>query len=164
MKKFTNLLILSALALFACKKEDKTPEPPVLTFVDAGLSTDKSYAIVNFEFFDNDGDLGLRQNESTGEQEYNLFVDYYEKLNGSWTKKSPIITYNSGTNDYDTTVFHLRVPFIENDAGKSLKGETNVLLLYNPFTLSDTIRYELMLKDRALRSSNVITTSEIILN
>jgi hypothetical protein len=164
MKKFTNLLILSAIALFACKKEDKTPAPPVLTFVDAGLSLDRSYAIVNFEFFDNDGDLGLRQNETTGEQEYNLFVNYYEKLNGVWLKKSPIVTYNSGTNEYDTTVFHLRVPFIENEAGKSLKGETNVLLLYNPFAVADTFRYDLMLKDRSLKSSNVITTSEIITN
>lgn len=164
MKKFTNLIILSALALFACKKEDKTPAAPVLTFLNAGLSSDKSYAVVNFEFFDNDGDLGLRQDEATGEQEYNLFVNYYEKLNGVWQKKSPIITYNSGTNDYDTTYFHLRVPFIENEAGKSLKGETNVLLLYNPFTLSDTIRYDLMLQDRSLKASNIITTSDIILD
>lgn len=164
MKKFTNLLILSAIVLFGCKKEDKTPAAPILTFIDAGLSADKSSAVVNFEFFDNDGDLGLRQDETTGEQAYNLFVEYYEKLNGVWLKKSPIITYNSGTNDYDTTYFHLRVPFIENEAGKSLKGETTVLLLYNPFTLSDTVRYDLMLRDRSLRSSNIITTSEIILN
>ncbi len=164
MKKFVNLLILFALVAVSCKKEDPTPGPPQLTFVDAGLSSDKSYSIVTFEFFDNDGDLGLRQSENTGEQQYNLFVNYYEKLNGVWELKSPIVTYNSGTNSYDTTVFHLRVPFIENDEKKSLKGETKVLLLYNPFSIADTFRYDLMLKDRALHSSNIITTSEIITN
>ena len=164
MKKFTNLLILFALAFVGCEKEDKEPAPPVLTFVSAGVSADNTHSVVNFEFFDNDGDLGLRQDETTGEQQYNLFVEYYEKLNGLWELKSPIVTYNSGTNSYDTTVFHLRVPFIENEAGKSLKGETNVLLLYNPFSVADTFRYEIMLRDRALHSSNVITTSEIITN
>lgn len=164
MKKLANLIILFTLIIVGCKKEDPTPKPPELTFLKAGLSSDKSYAVVKFEFFDNDGDLGLRQDETTGEQQYNLFVNYYEKLNGVWQLKSPIITYNSGTNSYDTTVFHLRVPFIENEEKKSLKGETEVLLLYNPFTAADTFKYDLMLKDRALRSSNVIVTSEIITN
>lgn len=163
MNKFANLIILFAF-MVGCKKEDPTPGPPELTFIEAGLSSDNSYAIVKFEFFDNDGDLGLKQDESLGEQQYNLFVNYYEKLNGNWQLKSPIVTYNSGSNSYDTTVFHLRVPFLENDEKKSLKGETTVLLLYNPFSVADTFRYDLMLKDRALQSSNVIVTSEIITN
>lgn len=162
MKWFTNLIIISSLLLLGCKKEDPTPEPPQLTFIEAGLSSDNQYAIVKFEFFDNDGDLGLRQDESSGEFQYNLFVDYFEKENGVWQKKSPIVTYNSGTNSYDTTYFHLRVPFIENDEKKSLRGETSVLLLYDSFSSADTIRYDIMLKDRALTSSNIISTSEIL--
>jgi len=163
VKKLANLIILFAF-IAGCKKEDPTPGPPELTFIEAGLSTDKTYAVVKFEFFDNDGDLGLRQDETLGDQQYNLFVNYYEKLNGAWQLKSPIVTYNSGTNSYDTTVFHLRVPFLENNEKKSLKGETSVLLLFNPFSPADTFRYDLMLRDRALNASNVIVTSEIITN
>lgn len=162
MKRFTNLLILAAgLLIFGCQKEDPTPMPPVIKFMEAGLSQDGSYAIVKFEFFDNDGDLGLKQNENLGEQQYNLFVDYFEKQNGVWQKKSPVVTYNSGTNQYDTTFFHLRVPFIQNKEKKSLKGETYVKLLYNNFSVADTFKYEMILKDRALTSSNKIESSEL---
>ncbi|MCC7332597.1 MAG: hypothetical protein IT232_08320 [Flavobacteriales bacterium] len=162
MKRFTNLLILAAgLLIFGCQKEDPTPMPPVIKFMEAGLSQDGTYAIVKFEFFDNDGDLGLKQNENLGEQQYNLFVDYFEKQNGVWQKKSPVVTYNSGTNQYDTTFFHLRVPFIQNKEKKSLKGETYVKLLYNNFSVADTFKYEMILKDRALTSSNKIESSEL---
>ncbi len=162
MQRLTNLVILLFLIVFfGCKKEDPTPAPPVIKFIEGGLSADRSYAIVKFEFFDNDGDLGLKQDESQGEQQYNLFIDYFEKYHGAWQKKSPIITYNSGTNQYDTTVFHLRVPFIQNKEKQSLKGETYVKLLYNNFSLADTFKYEMVLKDRALTSSNKIETAEL---
>lgn len=162
MQRLTNFVILLFIAsFFGCKKEEPTPMPPVIKFVEAGLSSDNTYAIVKFEFFDNDGDLGLRQDESQGEQQYNLFIDYYEKLNGVWQLKSPVVTYNSGTNQYDTTVFHLRVPFIQNKEKTSLKGETYVKLIYNNFSLADTFKYEMILKDRALTSSNKIETTEL---
>ncbi|MGE0561383.1 MAG: hypothetical protein AB7O47_06170 [Flavobacteriales bacterium] len=162
MQRLTNFVILFAIIfLFACKKDDPTPMPPVIKFVEGGLSSDGSYAVVKFEFFDNDGDLGLKQEESQGEQQYNLFIDYYEKQNGTWLLKSPVVTYNTGTNTYDTTVFHLRVPFIQNKEKQSLKGETYVKLIYNPFSTNDTIKYEIVLKDRALHSSNKIETAEI---
>lgn len=162
MQRLTNFVILfSFIFLSACKKDDPTPMPPVIKFVEAGLSSDGSYAVVKFEFFDNDGDLGLKQDESQGEQQYNLFIDYYEKQNGVWLLKSPVVTFNSGTNSYDTTVFHLRVPFIQNKEKQSLRGETYVKLIYNPFSTNDTIRYDMVLKDRALHSSNKMETAEI---
>ena len=81
MKNSTSLLLFATCVtlLFACKKDDPTPMPPVIKFIEGGLSSDGSYAVVKFEFFDNDGDLGLKQEESQGEQQYNLFIDYYEK-------------------------------------------------------------------------------------
>ena len=162
MQRLANLIILFALVFtFGCKKDDPTPMPPVIKFIEGGLSDDGTYAVVKFEFFDNDGDLGLKQEENLGEHQYNLFIDYYEKYNGIWALKSPVITYNSGTNEYDTTVFHLRVPFIQNKEKTSLKGETYVKLIYNNFSLADTFKYEMTLKDRAFHFSNKIESSDI---
>ncbi|MFB0923765.1 MAG: hypothetical protein QMB65_00550, partial [Vicingaceae bacterium] len=78
MQNVTKLVILFALVFsFGCKKEDPEPSPPVITFVDANISSSNSSAIVRFDFLDMDGDLGLYQDENTGEQEHNIFVDYY---------------------------------------------------------------------------------------
>ena len=119
-------------------------------------------SITEFEFFDGDGDLGLKQEENSGEQEFNVFVDYYEKINGSWVLKSPVITWNTPEGKFDTNDLHLRLPFLENESGRSLEGETRIELLYN--FAADTFRYEISLKDRALHLSNVITTTDLIVN
>ena len=163
MKRATILVILFSIVLgIGCKKDATDPVPPVITFMDAQFSADKSYTIVKFEFFDEDGDLGLKQDENGGEQEFNVFVDYYEKVNGAWVLKSPVITWNTTEAKFDTTELHLRLPFLENESGRSLEGETKIDLLYD-FT-ADTFRYEISLKDRAYHLSNVITTSDLIVN
>jgi len=163
MKPLPKLVILFAIIfLYSCKKEGSTPVAPVITFIDAELSADKTYSIVRFEFFDNNGDLGLKQEENSGEQEFNVLVDYYEKINGVWVLKSPVITWNTTEAKFDTTELHLRLPFLENESGRSLEGETKIDLLYN-FAV-DTFRYNITLKDRALQLSNVITTTELIIN
>ena len=155
-------IIMSIFFAVACEKDDPTPVPPEITFLDGGLAADGSFALVRFEFYDGDGDLGLKQDESEGDQQYNLFVDYYEKQNGVWVLKSPIITYNVGENKYDTTDLHLRIPFIENEAKRPLEGETEVKLLYN-FNV-DTFRYEMYITDRAFQKSNRITTTDFVVN
>jgi len=165
MKSVVKITIIFAFLLtLGCKKDKLESVPPTITFLDANLSKDKTYCIVRFEFFDGDGDLGLRQNENEGEFEFNLFVDYYEKENGVWKLKSPVITWNSSENKYDTTELHLRVPFIENETKEPLRGETQVELFFNTFVVPDTFKYEIILKDRALHSSNKITTSDILTN
>lgn len=170
MKRTTILAILFSIIITSgCKKKEATPQPPVITFVEARLSRDNAGGVVKFEFFDENGDLGLRQEENTGEQDYNVFVDYYEKQNGVWILKSPIIAPSLDQPDsnqikYDTTYTHLRFPFIENDDGSSLTGEAEIDLFYNNFKqpFADTFRYEIYIKDRAFQKSNTIVTSEII--
>lgn len=159
--KIAIILVATAL-IWSCKKKEVTSVPPTITFLDAQMAEGNAYSIVRFEFYDEDGDLGLKQSENSGKQEFNLFVDYYEKINGAWVLKSPVITYNTTEGKYDTTELHLRVPFIENESKVSLEGETEVQLLYN-FN-ADTFRYELVLRDRALQNSNRIVTSDIIIN
>ena len=169
MKQLSKLIILFSIVLtVGCKKKDPEKVPPVITFMDANLSSDKTSSIVRFEFFDGDGDLGLHQDENLGEQEFNLFVEYYEKINGVWTLKTPIIDSNFNTLvtppawEYDTTYLHARIPFIKNESERALEGETQVNLLYN-FN-ADTFRYEIRLKDRAFHMSNVIITTELIVD
>ena len=167
MQLAVKITILSAILFsFGCSKETPDPVPPVITFMDAQFSADKSYAIIQFEFFDGDGDLGLKQEENGAGQEYNVFVDYYEKINGAWVLISPIITYNTTTTEYDTFFYNVRMPFLENESGRSLEGEIKVDLFYNNFSapLADTFKYDIRIKDRALQLSNVITTSELIVN
>jgi hypothetical protein len=161
MQRVVKITILFALIFsFGCKKEDPTPMPPEITFIDAQISGDNSYSIINFEFFDADGDLGLYQEENTGEQEYNVFVDYYELNNGDLVPPAW---------EYHTQYFHVRMPYIENEAKLSLQGDINVHLFFNNFKFAqtaklDTFRYEIYIKDRALHSSNVITTSDLVMN
>lgn len=170
MKRITILVILFTIIIaLGCKKENKTPQPPVITFLEGGISADTSSSVVKFEFFDEDGDLGLRQEENTGEQAFNIFVDYYEKENGVWILKSPIVVPSADQPDpnvivFDTTFTHLRFPFLENEDGSSLTGEAEILLFYNNFIIpfADTFRYEIYIKDRALQKSNIIVTDEII--
>ena len=163
MQNITKLVILFALVFsFGCKKEDPEPTPPVITFTDSYLSATTPSAIVKFDFFDEDGDLGLYQDENTGEQEHNIIVDYYEKENGEWILKSPIITYNPFQDEYDTLGLNLRFLFVENEAQRTLQGDAVIDLLYN-FN-ADTFRYEIYIKDRAFHKSNVITTTDLIVN
>jgi hypothetical protein len=46
---------------------------------------------------------------------------------------------------------------------KILRGTINVTFLYLFYSTSDTIRYDFYIKDRALHSSNVDSTSEIVI-
>jgi hypothetical protein len=173
VKRITILVILFTLSfLYGCKKDDPQPEAPVITFVDLGLAPDGNSSIVKFEFFDGDGDLGLKQEENTGTQQFNLFVDYLEFDNGVWKVISPIIdsTFNfelpTPAWEYDTMFFHARIPFIENETNLSLEGEMVVNLFFNPALANtaklDTFRYEIYMKDRALHPSNKIRTSNLV--
>ena len=173
MRIKTKLAILfTLLFVFGCKKDEPESEAPIITFIDANLSSSETSAIINFEFFDKDGDLGLTQDENSGAFEYNVFVDYYEKINGAWQLKSPIIIFDpdiklpdGGT--YDSASTNVRMPYLENEAQRTLQGDIRVSFLFDKIAFNetagpDTFRYEFYIKDRALQNSNVITTTELI--
>ncbi len=175
MRNATKIAILFTLLLsFGCKKEDPVPVAPVITFVEANVASNNASAVVKLEFLDEDGDLGLKQEENVGKQDYNVFVDYYEKLNGDWVLKSPIIVWTKdithplgGT--YDTSITNLRFPFLENEAQRALQGEIKLDLILDAgkFVVSsgpDTIKYDIYIKDRAFHKSNVITTTDLIVD
>jgi hypothetical protein len=175
VQNLTKLTILfTYLLVVGCKKEDQLPMPPFINFIEASLASNKASAVVKIDFLDENGDLGLRQEENKGQQEFNVFVDYYEKVNGEWILKSPIIVWKPDIQNplggiYDTTITNLRMPFITNEAQRALQGEISLDLLLDAqnfvFTPQpDTIKYELYILDRAFQKSNSITTTAIIIN
>ncbi len=173
MQNISKIVILFTIAFVAgCKKEDPEPVAPVITFVEATMASNNASAVVKLDFLDGDGDLGLKQEENVGEQEYNVFVNYYEKINGVWELKSPIITDSPDITSptgvkYDTTNTNLRFPFLENESQRALQGDIKLDLLLNSqafikTSTPDTFKYEIYIKDRSLRSSNIITTTDLI--
>lgn len=149
MKYKSKIAILFAILFIACSKNnDPKLAAPIITFVEASmisLSDTTCVTRVKFEFIDEDGDLGLKQDEGTGEFQTNVFVDYYKKVDGVWIL---------GSQDLDS-----RFPFLENEEETSLQGEIEIDLLCGQNI--DTFRYDIFIKDRALHSSNIISTTEL---
>jgi hypothetical protein len=176
VQNITKLVILFICFItLGCKKKAPIPAPPVITFIDANVAANKASAVVKIEFLDEDGDLGLTQEENEGQQQYNVFVDYYEKINGVWVLKSPLIIWNpdislplGGT--FDTSITNLRLPFLENEAQRALQGEVSLdLIFYNTQNFAftpgpDTVKYGIYIQDRAFQKSNVITTTALIID
>lgn len=162
-----SLLIIS---VSSCLKPISYPDEPSLdtiTYTEMGDSL-----MLTMTFTDGDGDVGLNDSDTTGDfnsnsfYHYNLYIEYYEMMNGTWTKgtQDP-----SGNNSplADTINFSYRIknltPVGQN---KTLKGTINVTLepiFYNPFSNhSDSIKYRVLLIDRSLNISNTIESETIV--
>ncbi|HOY50055.1 MAG TPA: hypothetical protein PK281_11715, partial [Flavobacteriales bacterium] len=61
---------------------------------------------------------------------------------------------------------HSRIPYLTPDGqNKTLEGDLSMTLFTNnPFSVYDTIKYEVTVVDRALHRSNQIKTADIILS
>lgn len=155
-----------SLVLFvvSCFKQEEYPLEPIIRFVDFQIVGETGRIIM--EFTDGDGDIGLREDEiftPYHPESYfynNMYISYWEKDDSEGWK---IGTTALG----DTIVFPYRIkPFTDLTNKKPIKGTIDVMLeplYYNPFSnQSDTIRYGIILIDRALNSSNELITPEII--
>jgi hypothetical protein len=158
-------LVTGVMALAqGCLKPEEYPDEPAIefkffkSFGDSGL--------IGFNFTDGDGDVGLGETEvsppyDTGSQfYYNVFITYYEKVNGVWQVGKTI----PGGEDIE---FNYRSRLLTpNGKNKALKGEMQIFLLpvyYNPFSPdNDTIRYKIQMCDRALHLSNEVYSNEIV--
>lgn len=154
--KSSPLLLLLILMVLSCTKPPDYPDEPVIGFISfsknqivqdpLGLN-DTTYA--SFSFTDGDGDLG--HNDSL-----NVFI--------TDTRDGFEIPGN-------------RIPFVpEQGASNGINGEITIMLLTTccyyenglppcePSTSkpTDTLRYEIYIKDRAGNRSNIITTDDLI--
>lgn len=161
--KIALFLFLSA-GWMSCLKPEVYPVEPVIEFSKFERYGDTAALFINFT--DGDGDIGLEDYQDDPPYDtssiyyYNLFVRYYEKVNGVF---QPGLSVPAG----EPIEFNYRIQNITPEGqNKALRGEIRVSLspsFYNPFsTDSDTIMYKIQLCDRALHMSNVVESGVII--
>jgi len=147
------------MLFFACKKRESFSDIPYLEFrhyelkdsVDA-LGNITKLCELHIYFTDEDGDIGLFNDDTIAPYDYNLFVDYFEMHNDSLQQ----INVNPP--------YHIRIPNLTpTGQNKSLKVDMkyDVDVTYRN---SDSIKFELKLFDRALNESDWVSSPLIIIN
>ena len=141
------------LLLGACKKNKCEDNVPTIEFKEFEQYNKDSLKIT-IGFKDCDGDVGLSQSDTVApyvdENYFNLFIDYFEMQHGAWVQVVPEF--------FD---FNYRVPYIDQQSrSKVLEGDIQVTLefYYSPLSNADSVKYHIVLKDRALQESNVVIT------
>jgi len=171
--KISFVVLISLIILASsCLKVETYPDEPIIEYKSFEVFEDS--AIVTVSFTDGDGDIGLENGDTTGDFApgsffySNAYLEYYELMNGEWVKG----TADPGGNNFptaDTIVFTNRLPNITPiGQNKALKGDIRLTLepnYFNPFSnFNDTIKYKIILIDRALNISNQIETETIVTN
>lgn len=151
------LIFLLGSTLGACLKPEKFPDEPSISYKSFEQFGDS--ASLTISFTDGDGDVGLDESDSsapfdTASPYYNnLFVDYEELRNGTWTP----ITFE--------IPLCYRIPRITpTGQNKALEGEIAVAIEPWPIVPGntyDTVRFHVRLYDRALNESNRVTSDPI---
>ena len=139
MKKLLYILIL--IVLFSCKKEEEVSEVPAIVFESISPNTAQEYTddiIITISYTDGDGDLGENNPDIN-----NLFVE--DNRNG--------IEYK------------FRIPELS-PSGSTITIEGNFNITINGTGITDSsssqsVNYDIYVKDRAENTSNKVTTSSI---
>lgn len=162
MNKFIFILLAASLA-FSCLKPEKFPDEPIIAYESFTQLSDSGILVVSFT--DGDGNIGLAESDTlnefspTNKYHHNFFVEYWEKVDGiGWQRGKDI--------NGDDISFLYRIPVITpTGKNKALKGNITVTIepsYYNPISPdSDTIKYRIMLVDRAFNESNVVESDVI---
>jgi len=156
-------LVLTA-GLASCLRPQTFPPEPEISFKNFQILTDSAKLTITFQ--DGDGDIGLNVSDTLPPYDtssiyhFNLFAQYWEK--------DDVLGWVQGTDFMGELIeFRYRTPIIT-PAGqnKALKGEIEMTL--EPFyynlgsSQSDTIKYKVMLVDRALNESNWAESEVVI--
>jgi len=139
MKKLLYILIL--IVLFSCKKEGEVSVIPVIDFESISPNMAQEYTddiIITISYTDGDGDLGENNPDIN-----NLFVE--DNRNG--------IEYK------------FRIPELS-PSGSTITIEGNFNITINGTGITDSsssqsVNYDIYVKDRAENTSNKVTTSSI---
>ena len=174
MKKIA-LIAMSLMLVMAvsCRQDVQYPIEPQITYngftyIFNADSTFSGEGILSFSYTDGDGDLGLDDADSiypfglNDPHYYNMEVDYLKSVNGQFVKM-PLVYWNQLTQQYDTISFNSRFKrLVFGDEVKPISGTMEYKMqVQNPFSPSDTIKFEVRIFDRALHVSNTIQTSPI---
>ena len=174
MKKRNYLgLLFLALVVCACQKPVEYPVEPKIayegfTYLMNPDSTFSGEGVISLSFTDGDGDLGLDDADTlppfgfNDAHYYNMLVDYMKCVNGEFVK-TPLLNWNAQTQSYDTMSFNTRFKRVrDSEEPKAISGTIDyTLMVQNPFSPNDTVKFEIRILDRALHESNVIQTEPI---
>ena len=164
------LIPLMLLLMVACLKPVTYPIEPIIEYV--GFEPFSDTGKVVFSFTDGDGNIGLDQNLLTSPFNpgsfyyHNLYINYYEMMDGEWVRATSDPT---GENSIfaDTITFSYRIEDLTpTGQNKALRGNMEITLepyFFNPSSNhNDTIKYTILLIDRDLNHSNVLSTPMIL--
>ncbi len=151
------LLISFFFGLASCIKEEEYPKEPNIEF--GGFATAKditgkdSMGIITISYTDGDGNIGLFAWDTVEPMKYNFYLKFMELVNNELVEIEPVDS---------TLTFNARIPLLT-PAGrnKNIKGDIKMYLeLYfaRQILKSDTIAFEIYIRDRDLNNSNVIKT------
>lgn len=144
------------LSLWACGPKEKFPEQPRITYKSFEHSGNSARLTISFT--DGDGDIGLDASDdqppfdSASTYYHNLFLAYEELQNGTWVRPDLALENN------------YRIPRITpSGQNKTLQGDIAVDLFWpiRPGAPYDTVRFEVMIVDRALNESNRVYSDPI---
>ena len=176
MKKTITILFAILIAMAACKKKVEYPIEPAITY--QGLtylmnadSTLSGEIILSISYTDGDGDLGLDDADTlypfgpNDPHYYNLIIDYL-KWDGNDFVETPLLNWNQQTQSFDTISFNARFKrLVFNDEEASISGVIDyTMMVFNPLSPNDTIKFRAHILDRALHESNTIETDAIWFN
>ena len=161
MKIYTKIsvfLLISILAsLIACIKEEQYPLEPSIEFGGFATARDitgkDSLGVISISYTDGDGNIGLYSWDTIEPLKYNFYLKFMQLVNNQLVELKPV----------DTNLnFNARIPILTPvGRNKNIKGDINMYLeLYfaRQILQSDTIAFEIFIKDRDLNKSNVIKT------
>ena len=164
------------LIITACQKPVEYPIEPKITYEGFTylFNADSIFSgegIISFSYTDGDGDLGLDDADTLAPfgpndaHYYNLIVDYMKCVNGQFVK-TPLLSWNAQTQSFDTVSFNARFRRLrDSEDPKAISGTMDyTLMVQNPFSPDDTVKFEIRVFDRALHESNVIQTDPIFTN
>ena len=147
--------MIAILLCCACHKPTFS-EVPYIEFLSLEKMDNSldGQVILNFYFEDGDGDIGLEGNISdtlATEDDYNLFINYYEKQNGNFVLLKTDLPLNA------------RIPPLSYSVPESISGTISIKTYINPLSIYDTARFDFYIVDRKKNKSNIATTDEIMI-
>jgi hypothetical protein len=156
------LLIPLIYGLNACVKEEQYPIIPHIEY--NGFATGKdvtgkdSIGEIRISYTDGDGNIGLYWYDTIEPLKYNYYLKFMQYHNKELVELMPV---DSGV------TFNSRIPILTpRGRNKNIKGDIAMTLqLYFARLLlkTDTIAFEIYIKDRDLNESNVIQTPMYII-
>lgn len=158
------------MTLLSCGQEDPgLSTAPSIRFEEMSIEKNSrgkdSVVHITYYYADTDGDIGLGEGDTLppfnfgNEYWQNAPVKIFHKVNSDFEE-----LINPITNEPFQLPSERIPPIIPEGKNKSISGYITVHIQANPLNTQPTeVRYELMLIDRALNESNIITTPSVTL-